>query len=165
MKKYFGITLVVMLLMVLFAVPSFALANGEELLEPYFTHDLELDAIMIEGFYFDGRYTRWDKIENSAFRGAEGITSVNLASGNGNILETNVDVTALAPANSLDLNASIISVSGVYMDTCCCEYMRWDSISDNAFRDVMGITSVNMSSGNGNALQTNVGIEVNPGAF
>lgn len=167
MKKYFGITLVVMLLMVLCAVPSFAEEHDiiEELTEEFYTHDIVLDGVIIMGDYNDGKYTRWDEIKHDAFRNAEGITSVNLSSGNGNVLETNVDISALAEASSLDLTGSMIFITGSYMDKPCKSYMRWDTISNNAFRDVVGITSVNMSSGNGNVLQTNLGIEVTPAVY
>lgn len=159
MKKYFGITLVVMLLMVLCAIPSFA--QGHE--EPYYTHDLDLDAVIVLGAYYDGSYTRWDTIEGNAFSGASGITTVNLSSGNGNVLETNVEVSAYNEASMMELDGSLILAAGIYDFFSCGSngyYTRWDSISDNAFMNATGITSVNMSSGNGNALQTNVGIEV-----
>lgn len=171
MKKLFGISLVVMFILAFMVVP----ALGQELrfidivetpdcaeLEcTCFSHDFLLEgAVIYDVDLYDTNYTRWDLIEKNAFQNVHGITTVNLASGNGNLLNADIDVTALAKANSMDLTLSLAGIIDVDSNDHC--YTRWDVITDKAFQNAIGITTVQMSSGNANILQTSVGIEVSP---
>ena len=164
MKKLLGIGTALMLALVLVAVPVLAdgpgpIFEGPPEFEYLETEDLVFDEVELEElFIMSWDYQRDDVITNNAFYNAEGITTVQLSAGNTNILETNVDVTTLALANDLDLSAQEIEVEEVMLFDK--RYNRSDVISGHAFQGVSGITTVNMSSGNANVLQANIGVNI-----
>ncbi|MDZ7671220.1 MAG: hypothetical protein U5K53_00010 [Halanaerobiales bacterium] len=164
MKKLLGIGTALMLALVLVAVPVLAdgpgwggpPSGGFEFLE---TEDLVFDEVEIEDlFIMSKEYQRDDVITNNAFYNVEGITTVQLSAGNANVLETNVDITTLALASDLDLSAQEIEIEDIkFLEK---EYSRSDVISGHAFQGATGITTVNMSSGNANVLQANIGVNI-----
>lgn len=108
---------------------------------------------------YDDYLFRGDLIDENAFQNAAGITTVQLSTGNGNVLQSN---TRIALANA-DVDDLVGTVALAFDPESGESYvMRRDKIADNAFQNVAGITTVQMSSGNGNALQANVNIEVKP---
>lgn len=167
MKKLFGIGTALLLALVLVAVPVLADGPGFggpggndgfdfEYLE---TEDLVFDETEIEDLFIMSReYQRDDVITDNAFYNAEGITTVQLSAGNTNLLETNVDVTTLALADDLDLSAQEIEIEDIVLLEK--KYNRSDVISGHAFQGATGITTVNMSSGNANVLQANIGVNI-----
>jgi hypothetical protein len=164
MKKLLGIGTALMLALVLVAVPVLADGPGyggppEFDFEYLENEDLVFDEVELEElFIMSWDYQRDDVITNNAFYDAEGITTVQLSAGNTNILETNVDVTTIALANDLDLSAQEIEVEEVMLFDK--RYNRSDVISGHAFQGTTGITTVNMSSGNANVLQANIGVDI-----
>jgi len=156
MKKLLGIGAALMLVMALVAVPVAAEYDEPELM---FEDEMNFDEAEIEDvLVIEKEYTRSDVITNQAFRGAEGITTVQQAAGNTNILESNVKVEGLTAANEFELSAQEAEIEEVLVLSK--EYSRTDKIAGNAFRDVSGITTVNMSSGNANILQSTVEVEL-----
>ena len=169
MKKLLGIGILLMVLLALVAVPAAAQVgplNGEMPAE-----ELEFDLIFDEAeteYLFIGEefYERSDVITGNAFQGAMGITTVQQAAGNTSILESNVEVNAAAdlePADELELSAQEVEIEGVLLLER--HYSRTDTISGNAFQNATGITTVNMSSGNANILQSNVEVNIGGGLF
>jgi len=107
-------------------------------------------------------YERYSEITNSAFAGAHGILTTQLASGNANAQSSAVyvDVKFLG---DIDLVPVGQSVNGsLFLEK---NYMRYDAISGNAFAGAVGILTTQLSSGNANLQQSIVDIEINPRAF
>lgn len=154
MKKLLGYSAVLMVLLALVAAPVAAEYMPEA--------DLNFDEAESEELFIGSEfYQRSDLITGNAFQGAMGITTVQQAAGNANVLESNVEVAAgLDAADDIELSAQEVEVEEVLILER--HYSRTDTISGNAFQDATGITTVNTSSGNANILQSNV--EVNIGA-
>lgn len=116
-------------------------------------------AFLYEPYSWDWYDVRYDLLDENAFQNAAGITTVQLSTGNGNVLQGNTRI-ALANADVDDLVSTMVEV--VCPDSEDEYYERYDLVTGNVFQNVAGITTVQMSSGNGNALQANVNIEVKP---
>ncbi len=101
---------------------------------------------------------RFDKIDDEAFENATGVTTVQMSAGNGNILQSAQNVLVLNDVCDADLqevNAKI------YKTVSFDDYdKRFDKISGEAFQNATGITTVQMSSGNGNILQAGLNVQV-----
>lgn len=117
---------------------------------------LELEGLFIT----EKAYNRFDLIEGNAFQNAEGITTVQQAAGNGVLLQANVDVDINQMKNMMrgyGGKSGGLEVEGLYLLEK--DYSRFDKIAGNAFQNAVGITTVQMSSGNGNILQANVNLD------
>jgi len=156
MKKLLGIGAALMLVMALVAVPVAADPEEPEWIfeEDMIFNDAEVEDVLV----IEKEYTRSDLITNQAFRGAEGVTTVQQAAGNANALQSNVKVEGLTAANEFELSAQEAEIEEVFV--LAKEYSRTDKIAGHAFQDATGITTVNMSSGNANILQSNVEVEI-----
>jgi hypothetical protein len=120
---------------------------------------LELEGLFIT----EKAYNRFDLIDVNAFQNAEGIITVQQAAGNGILQQANVDVDINKMTKMMrgyggkGSKVGGLEVEGLYLLEK--DYSRFDKISGNAFQNAVGITTVQMSSGNGNIQQANISLD------
>ncbi len=108
----------------------------------------------------DAVTSKYGEISGEAFFESVGITTVNMAAGNANIVQANTGLEILA-VDGVELEgATATTVNSTFNESGT---VRYDEISGNAFAGATGITTVQMSSGNGNVLQSNVNVGVGLG--
>lgn len=101
----------------------------------------------------DAVNVRQGTITEDAFKDAVGITTVQMSAGNGNAVQSNVGLDIFAAAADDLAETMAVTVEAESYDMGA---LRQDLISGNAFSSVCGITTVQMSSGNANVLQSSV---------
>lgn len=146
MKRLLILVLVAVVAMLAAVLPAAASEQG-------------CDAYLVDPYTKEQYRYRYDEIDDFAFQKAAGILTLQLSSGNGNILQANTRI-AIANADVKDL---------VYTYAKSCDatsyetYLkRGDYITGSAFQFAAGIITLQMSCGNGNILQSNVNIEAKP---
>ncbi len=111
--------------------------------------------------------SQFNQVSDTALEDVTGGLMVQMVAGNGNIMQANSSFEGYSSSDVIpddvktqEIRASISNVSS--HDTYV---SRYNTIGGNAFTNATGITTVQMSSGNGNILQSNVSIRTSIDIF